>query len=215
MMKSKKILIFLDRDGTIIYDKKCYYGSQRNWKSLITLCPGVASGIKQLRKIPNSKIYIATNQPAIAVKELPLLTLKRAKEVTKFVMNKLKQKGAKIDDYEVCEHAPEFYVKSHSQFTFDKKLIGDFNCMKPKPGMLKKIMKREKLSESEVKIYVIGDRISDVKTAFKMNGYGIMIPFSKESKEKAEFKKIKNKNKYLAKNFLDAAKFIIQKENKN
>ncbi len=214
MVKVKKILIFLDRDGTLIYDKKCYYGSQKNWKSLIRLCQGVVSGIKLMRNIPNSKVYIISNQPAVAVKELPLLTMKRAIEVSKFVMGQLEKKGARIDDHEVCEHAPKSYVKSHPHFSFDKKLIGNFDCMKPNPGMINKIMKREKLSKKDVKIYVVGDRVSDVKTAFKVKGCGILIPFSKESKEKIGFKKIKNKNKYLAKNFLDASRFIVKQETK-
>lgn len=212
----KKILIFLDRDGTLIYDKKCYYGSQKSWRSLIKFCSGVASGIKLLRKKLDAKVCIITNQPGVAVKELPLLTLKRAHEVTKFIIKKLKQKGAKIDDYEVCEHAPLFYIKSHPKFSFDKELVGDFGCIKPKPGMIDKILRKEKIKKKDIKsIYVIGDRVSDVKTALNVNGFGILVPFSKESKEKTKFKTIKSKNKYLAKNFLDAANFIIKKESNN
>ena len=143
------------------------------------------------------------------------MTLKRAHEVTKFIIKKLKQKGARIDDYEVCEHAPLSYIKSRPKFSFNKKFVGDFGCIKPKPGMIKKILKREKLSKKEISIYVIGDRISDVKTAFGMKGCGILIPSEKEPKEKSKFRAIKNKNKYLAKNFLDATSFIIKRESKN
>jgi len=209
----KKVLIFVDRDGTLIYDKKCYYGSQKNWRSLIKICSGVVLGIKHLRKIPYSRIYMITNQPGVAIKDLHLLTLKKAHEVSRYILNQLKNKNAKLDGYEVCEHASPSYVKKHKQFTFYKKLVGNFSCMKPKPGMIEKILKKEKLSRKDVKIYVIGDRASDVKTALNAKGFGILVPFRNESKEKSETRKIKNRNVFIAKNFLDAAKIIIKKEN--
>ena len=142
----KKVLIFVDRDGTLIYDKKCHYGSQKNWKSLIKILPSVVKGINLLRKIPNVKIYMITNQPGVAIKDLPLLTLKKANEVSRYVLNQLKKKNAGLDGYEICEHASPSYVKKHKQFTFDKKFVGDFHCMKPNPGMIEKILKKEKFS---------------------------------------------------------------------
>jgi len=208
----KKILIFIDRDGTLIYDKKCYYGSQKNWKSLMQICPGVVQGIKSLMKIPNSKIYMISNQPGVAIKNLHLLTLKRAHEVSKYVLNQLKRKNAKINGYEFCFHTTPLYTKTHKQFTFNKKLVSKCTCMKPKPGMINKILKRERLSRKDVKIYVIGDRVSDVKTALNAKGFGILVPFRNQPKEKIKVRKIKNKKKYIAKSFLDAAKFIVKKE---
>ena len=209
----KKVMIFLDRDGTLIYDKKYYLGSQKNWRSLIKICSGVVLGIKHLRKIPYSRIYMITNQPGVAIKDFPLLTLKKANEVSRYILNQLKNKNTKLDGYEICEHASPSYVKKHKQFTFDKKLVGNFSCMKPKPGMIEKILKKEKLSRKNVKIYVIGDRASDVKTALNAKGCGIMVPFENEKGEKEKVRKLDSKNKYIAKNFLDAAKFIIKREN--
>jgi len=208
----KKILIFVDRDGTIIYDKKCHYGSQRNWKSLIRILPSVIEGMSLLRKISNVKIYMITNQPGVAIKEFPLLTLRKTHEVCKYILNLLKRKGAKIDGYEICGYVPPSYLKSHPEFSFNEKLVGDFSCIKPKPGMINNILKNEKLSKKQVKIYVIGDRFSDVKIALNVKGLGILVPSANKKKEKEKVEKIKNKNGYIAKNFLDAAKFIIEKE---
>jgi len=76
-------------------------------------------------------------------------------------------------------------------------------------------LKKEGLKKSNTNIYVIGDRISDIKTALKVNGKGIFVPFKGEKEEIEKINKIKNKNKksiYLAKNFLDATKLIIKKE---
>ena len=208
----KKILILVDRDGTLIYDKKCHYGSQKNWKSLIKILPSVVRGINLLRKIPNVKIYMITNQPGVAIKDFPFLTLRRAHEVCKYVLNLLKRKNAKIDGYELCEHASSSYVKSYPKFEFNKKLVGNFSCMKPKYGMINHVLKNEKLNREEIAIYVIGDRFSDVKTALNVKGFGIIVPFANEKREKEKVKKINNKNTFIARNFLDAAKFIIEKE---
>ena len=84
--------------------------------------------------------------------------------------------------------------------------------MKPKLGMIEKILKKENLSRKDVKIYVIGDRESDVKTALNAKGFGILVPFKNELKEKTKTRKIKNKNKYIAKNFLDAARLVVKRE---
>ena len=210
--RMKKILIFVDRDKTLIYDKKCHYGSQKNWKSLIRILPFVVKGVNLLRKIPNVKIYMITNQPGVAIKDFPLLTLRKSHEVCKYVLSLLKRKNARIDGYEICEHAPPSYVKAYPEFKFHKNLIGNFSCMKPKTGMINNVLKNEKLNRKETTIYVIGDRFSDVKTALNVKGFGIIVPFANEKGEKEKVKKINNKNTFIAKSFLDAAKFVVKRE---
>ena len=54
------------------------------------------SGLKLLRKISNSKIYIITNQPGITIKEFPTLTKKMAEEVCNYVLDLLKKKRHQI-----------------------------------------------------------------------------------------------------------------------
>lgn len=216
-MVKKQILIFVDRDGTIDYDRKTrpryHLGRQRNWKSKVRFIQSSITGLKLLnKKLPEAKIYVISNQPGVAIKEFPLLTRKRVDEVFEYILKKLKTLGIKIDGYEFCGKATLSYVKAHSQYTFHKKLVGNFPCWKPKPGMIKSILKREKIKLKDVKIYVIGDRVSDVETAHNVKGFGILIPFIYQPEEKGKTKKLKSKKKYIAKNFLDAAKFIIKRE---
>ena len=212
MAKNKKVMIFIDRDGTVIYDNKYHLGSQKNWKSKVKFLPTVFSGLKLLRKIPNSKMYIVTNQPGIAIKEFPLLNKKRAVGVLKYILNLIKKKGIYLDGYEICGHASQAYTKRRKEFTFNKNLVGNYSCIKPQPGMMENIMKKEKIKRNQAKIYIIGDRLSDVKTALNIKGFGILIPFQNEAGEKGKVRKIKNKNVFVAKNFLDASKFISKRE---
>ena len=208
----KHVLIFIDRDGTIGYDKKYHLGHQRNWKSKVRILPNVVSGLKLLKKKPNFKVFLITNQTGIAIKNFPLLTEKRAHEVCQYILDRLEKNGVKLDGYELCGKASPAYVKKRRQFTFYKKLVGNFSCIKPNTGMIKSILRREKIKRKDVKIYVLGDRALDVKTAMKIGGFGILIPFKQEPGHVEKTKKIKTRKKYVAKDFLDAAKFILKRE---
>ena len=213
-MTKKNILICIDRDGTMIYDGGSYHlGKQKNWKELIKFLNGVSQGIRELRKINKVKIYMITNQPGPAIKEFPLLDEKKAIEVCEYIMKLLKEKGIKLDGYELCGKASSDYVKKRkNKYTFNKKLVGDFSCVKPKPGMVYNALKKEGWNKEDTKIYVIGDRFSDVQCANNAGGYGIFVPFSNRLEEFEKVKKIKSKKKYISKNFLDACKFIKEKE---
>ena len=216
MGNGENILICIDRDGTILYDKNYHLGSQKNWKSLIKFLPGVINGLRTLKKIPNSKIYITTNQPGVAIKEFPLLTKRKAKEVCHYVLYLLKNKKVELDGCEVCGYASLEYVERKKRgYTFDKKLIGNYSCIKPKPGMINNILKKLGWSRKHTKIYIIGDRESDVKTAGNINGFGILVPFSRKPDEPEKVRKLKSRKKYIAKNFADAVKFVLKKEKVN
>ena len=182
-MTKKNILICIDRDGTMIYDGGSYHlGKQENWKELIKFLNGVNQGIKELREINKVKIYMITNQPGPAIKEFPLLDEKKAIEVCEYIMKLLKEKRIELDGYELCGKASSDYVKKRKdRYTFNKKLVGDFSCVKPKPGMVYNALKKEGWNKEDTKIYVIGDRLSDVQCANNAGGYGIFVPFSNKN----------------------------------
>lgn len=209
----QNILICIDRDGTLIYDNHYYLGSQKNWKSKIRFLSYVIQGIKIInKKIPEAKLYMITNQTGIAIKNFPLLTIKRAHEVCKYIIKLLKNKQAKLDNYILCPHVLPSYAKRKSEFKFNKKFVCNCPCIKPNIGMIEKALKKESLREKNTSIYVIGDRASDVHTANNAKGFGILVPFKNEPGEKEKVKKLKHKNTYIAKDFLDAVKFIIKRE---
>ena len=209
----KNILICLDRDGTLNYDKKYHLGKDKNWKSKIRLMPQVTSGLKLLKKLPNTHFYIITNQPGISRKDMPLLTEAKAKQVCQYIKNKINSRVPIIKDCFICEHPTKGYARKYGgEKNFIKKNICNCQCLKPKPGMINQALRKAKLKKSNTNIYVIGDRATDVQAAINAKGFGILIPFKNEPGQTPEFKKIKNKNKKKAKNFLEAAKIIYKKE---
>ena len=44
----KEVLVFIDRDGTIIYDDRYHLGHQKDWKRKIKIMPQAVSAIKKL-----------------------------------------------------------------------------------------------------------------------------------------------------------------------
>jgi len=216
MKKKKHILICIDKDGTIDYDDHFHLGHQRNWKSKLHLLDNVAKGIKWLNKIPGVKIYIITNQPGVAVKNYPLMTYERAEEVCEYVIDRLGGYEAHIHGYEICGKASLKYVKEKKEqksgFIFDSKNVGDFSCIKPEIGLVKRALKKEGWVLENTNIYVIGDRKSDVECGLNAKGYGILVPFGNRMEESGKVKNLKSRKKYIAKDFLDACRFIIKHE---
>ncbi|MEK6888858.1 MAG: HAD-IIIA family hydrolase [Nanoarchaeota archaeon] len=212
-MKRKRVLICLDRDGTIIDDNHYFLGSQKNWKNKIRFLPGVILGLKLLKKkLPNALFYITTNQSGIAILDFPLLTEKRANEVNKYLLNLLKRKGIRFNGYESCRYVSPDYVKENSEYNFDENLIRNDPCRKPNPGMVKTILKKHKLDKRNTNIYVLGDRASDVQTALNISGFGILTPFKRKPEEVKKAKKIKSNHSYISKSFIDACEFIVKRE---
>lgn len=202
----KNILIAIDRDGTLTFDKKLHIGHTNDWKKKIKILPKVKEGIKLLRKkTPNAKLYLVSNQSGVAIKNFPLLTQKRADEVCEHVTKKLK-----LDGFISCGKVNQNYIKRRPQYKFINSLVGNYSCIKPKTGMINQALKELNWGKRETLIYVIGDRYIDVKTGLNAGGFGVLIPFENEPGELEKFERyVKgNKNVFVAKDFLDACKWI-------
>jgi len=215
-MAKKKTVICIDRDGVLIYDEKYHLGRTNNWKSKIKVLPHVVEGLKLLNKLSNVAIYLVTNQPGVAIKDFPLLTFARAHEVCRYVVDLLKKKGGHLDGYFLCAHASPAYAKRRSNYKFDKKLVCNCSCIKPRFGMVYDALEKEGIKPEQATIYVMGDRATDIQTAINAGGVGVFVPFENEPGQKEKVKEIKQKSKvYIAKNFLDAVNFIIKKDVKH
>lgn len=208
-----KTLICIDRDGTLIHDEKehLYLGRDNEWMSKVRILPHVIEGIKVLNRIPNSAVYMITNQPGVAISDFPLLTVERSHEVCKHVIDEIKNMGGNIDGYFLCPHADEEYMKKHTKYRFDKNLVCNCDCIKPGLGMVFDALRAEGITRENVNLFVIGDRATDVQTALNIGGTGILIPFEHQPGEGDKVKKISDQPSiFIARNLIDAADFISQ-----
>ncbi|MGK0209027.1 MAG: histidinol phosphatase-like enzyme [Patescibacteria group bacterium] len=219
-MVKKNILVCIDRDGTLMYDGGSYHlGRQKNWKSMVKVLRGSISAIKELRKIDLVKIFMVTNQPGVAITNFPLLTRKKALEVCEYFLEILKSKGAAVDGFEMCgKSSIEYYNNRKDRYTFDMSLVGKFACAKPRAGMISNILKELKWKKSETSIYVLGDRLSDVKTGLAIDGIGIYVPFSGKEEEvtfvKQYMKRYPTRSGkiYVSDGIVDAARYVVRQE---
>ena len=76
----KKTIICIDRDGTLIHDTRehLFLGRDNDWQKKIQILPHAVEGLRLLNTIPNSGIYMITNQAGVAISDFPLLTEARA-----------------------------------------------------------------------------------------------------------------------------------------
>lgn len=211
-MVRKNILICIDRDGTLIFDNKLHIGHTNDWKKKVRILPKVVDGIKILRKkFPEVKIYMVTNQSGVAIKNFKLLDRKRSVKVCEFVLEKLKKRGAFLDGFEICGYVDkDYFNRRKDKYSFIEEFVGDFSCIKPRTGMIDSVLEKLTWRKKETDIYFIGDREIDVRTGLNAGGYGIIIPFVNEPGEKEKTEKIKSKRSYIAKDFLDAVRYVVR-----
>ena len=145
-LSNKQKAIFLDRDGTI----NKYVGFLRS-PSDLKLIDGAAEAIKRINE-SGYLCIVVTNQPVIARGEVSVSELN-------FIHNKMEtllgQAGAYIDGLYYCPHHPD---KGYSGEV--KALKIDYDCRKPKPGMLIKAAEDFNIDLSSS--WMIGDGKNDV-----------------------------------------------------
>lgn len=128
--------VFLDRDGTIIYD----VGYPKDPEQ-VQLLPGVIEALNSLKK-HRFKLIIVSNQSGIG---RGILTLNEVEQVNRHVVSILGRNGISIDATYYCPHAPEERC----------------SCRKPSPEMLLRAAKDLRLDLD--RSFLIGDKLSDIE----------------------------------------------------
>ncbi|MEJ2192316.1 MAG: HAD-IIIA family hydrolase [Nitrospirota bacterium] len=210
----KKPVVCLDRDGTLIYDTRehLYLGHDEDWRGRVRLLPKVVEGVKLLRTIPEVALYMVTNQPGVAIRDFPRLTRERAHEVCRYVLEALRERGAPLDGYFLCPHASPEYVREYPQYGFREELVCRCACIKPALGMVFDALASEGLSLKEARLAVIGDRATDVETALRAGGTGILIPFINQPGEDEKVKGLTPRGRvHIAPDMQEAARFLLSR----
>ena len=148
-IKKTKSAVFLDRDGTINYDKGYTYKF-----SEFKFRPHVLKGLKYLTK-KKYLLFIVTNQAGIAKGKFKLSDLlKLNKQLIKY----LAKKEIIINDIQYCPYHPNAKIKK-----FKKKT----EYRKPGNLMIKKILKKWDINLE--RSFMLGDQKSDMLAAKKSN----------------------------------------------
>ena len=186
MPKRTGFAVFVDRDGTVCFDK--HYLSDPDGLELI---PTVAEGIRKLNEgeIP---VIMVTNQSGIGRGFFTEETLGRIHERLKEM---LQERSAKVDDTFYCPHLPN----------------SGCSCRKPEPGMLLQAQKKHGFDLS--RSFVVGDRMMDIEMAHKVNAVGVLVPEPGDQYNvKEEIKRSKDRPDFQAHSFAEAVDWILSRK---
>ncbi len=162
---SAKPAIFLDRDGVInkpVWNDEYEQLDSPLKEEQVELIPSALEGLRKLQK--NYLLFIVTNQPAAAKGKTSYTQLCK---VNNYIIEKLKEEGINITDYQLCPHYPTSQIETKEFF-----LIQNCDCRKPKEGMIINLMNKYSIIPDQS--WMIGDFYTDiecgrragVKTAF-------------------------------------------------
>lgn len=151
-MSSEKLAcaVFLDRDGTLIAEKKDLADPDR-----VEFIAGAFEALRALRAA-GYRIVVVTNQSGIA---RGVFSLAEYHAVEARIKQSLADGGIQLDGVYFCPHHPDFG--------------GPCECRKPKLGMYREAARNLGL-DLAASIYV-GDRLRDVQAGLETGGRSIMV----------------------------------------
>jgi len=139
--------VFLDRDGTIIKDRGHINGIKD-----IVFYDFTFDCLKELQK--NFLLFIITNQPGVSKGIIEVANLNR---IHSYILHKMGDHGIDIKEIYCCTHKKED------------------NCICRKPNTFFIDTAKEKFSIDVENSYVIGDHLSDIELAIRINANGIFV----------------------------------------
>ncbi len=147
--------IFLDRDGTIIFDVGYPKNPQR-----VLLIPGVVHALRQFIFL-GFKLIVISNQSGIGRR---IITVNEMNQVNAKLVSILNENQIFLDGIYFCPHSPEEQC----------------NCRKPAPDMILKAA-----TELDINLslsFMVGDKLSDIE-AGKRAGCGTILLCGEELNE--------------------------------
>ncbi len=148
MKKTGRRAVFLDRDGTIIYDR----GYLRDPEQ-VQLLPGAGEALSRLRK-EGFYLVLVSNQSGIG---RGLMTSEDLKQVHRRLVTLLAKHSVRLDGVYYCPHAPwEGCI-----------------CRKPAPGML--LRAADELGINLTGSFMVGDKSEDIEAGKRAGCRTILI----------------------------------------
>ncbi|MBW1901137.1 MAG: HAD family hydrolase [Deltaproteobacteria bacterium] len=192
----KRPAVFIDRDGTV-NEQMGYI----NHISRFVLLPGAEEAIKLLSS-HQYLVVVVSNQSGVARGYFPI---ELVDEVHAHMRVLLEKEGAFVDGIFFCPHYPRGVVPEYSI---------ECDCRKPKTGLIEKAC--EVFDVDMANSYVVGDRYSDIELALRLNLEGILVTTGYGLGDvDYVFPRLSFKPAHIAKDLLHAARWIIERQDRN
>lgn len=171
-IKDNKLLLLIDRDGTIIKNDD-FFGKNENWENELTFNEDVINFIIYLQTKFQTTKFVVTNQTGVARRFFNAETVEK---INKFIDDELKTRKIIIDSWQYCPDADKKYTISHPEYDFDEKYVKEQTKRKPNTEMVNDALNETKKSLSDFdKIIVIGDRVEDKELAANLKAIFIDV----------------------------------------
>lgn len=145
-----KKYLFIDRDGTLVYEPEDY---QVDALHKIKFLPRVIPALLKLQ-YHGFTLVMVSNQDGLGTESFPLDTFSPAHE---FILNTLESQGINFEQVLICPHKPE----------------DNCACRKPKLGLVQSYLNDKTWDRAHS--YFIGDRDTDLQMAQNMGITGLRV----------------------------------------
>ncbi|MBU1199351.1 MAG: HAD-IIIA family hydrolase [Nanoarchaeota archaeon] len=171
----KKILLLIDRDGTIIEDRD-FLGKNKNWREEVKDNKPVVDFLSYLQTKYETTKIVVTNQAGVARKYFDCKTVEESNECANAI---LKRRGVVIDNWQYCPDVDSAYAeikRKKEGFEFDPKFVKEKTKRKPSPDMVFDGLKEINKNINEfTDILVLGDKDDDKGLAKNLGGKFIAV----------------------------------------
>lgn len=147
--------VFLDRDGTLIVDKKYSFNPDE-----IEILPGVIEGLNLLQEA-GFLLIVISNQSGIA---RGIFTEDELKLFNKHLAAMFLDNNVVITDIFCCPHHPNGVVSKYSLVC---------NCRKPQTGLFWSAVRKYRIDLD--RSFAVGDRLRDCAICFESNCSGVIV----------------------------------------
>ncbi len=177
--------VFLDRDGTINYEKNYVHKIED-----FELIPGTLEALRLLTDY-KIKIYIITNQAGIA---RGYFTEEQFHDLTRHMLSCFDKNECKIEEVLYCPHHPDGIIPEYTQKCL---------CRKPGTKLIEEVIKKEKLNANEIAL--VGDKDSDIGAGFRLGitTYLVLTGYGREHQHDT-------KADYIKPDMLSAIKHLVE-----
>ena len=145
-----KKYLFIDRDGTLVYEPEDY---QVDALDKVKFLPHVIPALLRLQEAGYSLVMVS-NQDGLGTQSFPLETFTPAHEL---ILHTLESQGINFEQVLICPHKPE----------------DNCDCRKPKLGLVQAYLNDD--SWDRANSYFIGDRPTDLAMAAAMGIKGLKV----------------------------------------
>lgn len=169
---STKLLLVLDRDGTLITNDE-FVGRENNWKATLKLNEPVVSFLSYLQTKYKTTMIVVSNQSGVA---RGFFSSERVRDVNAKVDTLLKARSIRIDSWQYAPTVDRAYAAAHPEYNIAKRFIQTKTKRKPGAAMVEDALKELKISPEEfAAVLVLGDREEDRGLAKNLSAYFVDV----------------------------------------